>query len=179
MIYIGIDPGLTGALAAIREGDEPQIFDLPTMARGKGSGVVKSQLDPYALAVIVRAVTIPSPINRHESAIAVLEQVSAMPSQGVATMFSLGDTFGCIRAVLACEEIRVELITPSEWKNHFAIRGPKNIEDKAKRTAAAKDLARSHATVRYPSLADKLSRIKDHGRAEALLIATYGMESFK
>jgi crossover junction endodeoxyribonuclease RuvC len=146
--YIGVDPGLSGAIAIIT-GDWYEVHDIPTMA--KGSGVVKSEINAKGMADILRTRISGPPL-------AALERVNAMPGQGVASVFSLGDSFGACRAVLACNSIPTLYVTPTEWKKYYKI-------------TSDKEEARALAIKKFPNAELHLKKHID--RAEALLIANY------
>ena len=150
---IGIDPGLTGAIAWLDQNDKfIDVWDMPVMQKGtKGN---KKQVNPVELANIIREIT------RECDCIAYVELVSAMPGQGVTSMFNFGDGFGCIRGVLAALQVPVEFVTPQSWKSRAGLKGKD------------KDAARTKAINLYPMAS--LSRKKDIGRADAIMIARYG-----
>ena len=148
---IGIDPGLTGAIAFINS-NGCSVEDLPVMANGKGSSKVKNCINPVALADLIK-------LNSDVGETVYLERISSMPNQGVASMFSMGDTFGAIRAVCAVIHRPLEIITPQIWKKYYGL-------------GKDKEVARAKAIQLFPKA--PLSRKKDHNRAEALLIANYG-----
>lgn len=154
MVVLGIDPGLHGAVAILEiEGGAcrmAHIHDMPIAAGPKG----KVDLLHVALIEILRSVP-PS--------ICWVEQVGAMPGQGVSTMFRFGKTAGAIHCAVAAAGHELRLVTPAVWKKHFGI-------------TADKDGARSLASQRIPSLAPAFVRVKDADRAEAALIALYGAE---
>ena len=89
-----------------------------------------------------------------------VERVNAFPGQGVASMFSLGQSYGIVLGVAAALGYPTHLVNPADWKKFFKL-------------GKEKELSRALATRLYPGVA--LDRVKDHGRAEALLIARYGM----
>jgi crossover junction endodeoxyribonuclease RuvC len=154
VIAIGIDPGLSGAIAVLGDaGEVLDLWDMPTIQVGK-TGFVKRALDVNGLAKLLETA---ATCNTR----AFIERVSAFPGQGVGSMFSLGMSFWGAAGVVAALKIPFALVEPKDWKGHF-------------RLNADKELARGLASRYYPS-AD-LSRKKDHGRAEALLIARYGQE---
>lgn len=154
MAYIGIDPGLTGAIALMNEGyADPLVWDMPTVANGKG--VVKYEVDPVGLAHIVEGF-----VGFGASRV-ILERTNAMPGQGVASMFSMGVSRGVVLGVLGSMRLPYEEVAPSQWKKHFGLIG------------ADKDMSRRLALQLYPQLAKQLARKKDHNRAEAVLLATY------
>jgi crossover junction endodeoxyribonuclease RuvC len=105
-------------------------------------------------------------IRNFKPDVCVLERVSSMPGQGVRSVFVFGQAYGCIKAVLSCAGVSTELVTPAKWKGHFKLPGKD------------KNAARSLAIQLYPN-ATGLSRVKDHGRAEALLLARYYVETRK
>ncbi|MDA8110245.1 MAG: crossover junction endodeoxyribonuclease [Betaproteobacteria bacterium] len=158
MLLIGVDPGLSGALAALDRNGLRGVADMPTMAAGKGTGKVKAQVNPAALAELLREWCDPQ-----DAVLAVLERVGAMPGQGVASVFSLGDSFGCLRGVLAAKRIPVHVVAPGVWKKAYSL-------------GSHKEQARARAIELYPQAS--LARKRDHGRAEAILLARYGLERF-
>jgi crossover junction endodeoxyribonuclease RuvC len=154
-LFLGCDPGLTGAIALLNEnGSLHSVEDLPVMARSK-SGRVKNEIDAAALARFIRP-------RAPDIKLAVVEQVGSMPGQGVASVFSMGHTAGCITGVLQALDIPLRLVPPAVWKRAAGI-------------SADKNLARSEAIRLYPSA--PLDRVKDHNRAEALLLARYAIFS--
>lgn len=151
-MIIGIDPGQTGALAFYDRGKIVAVVDIPTMGRTHGKG---QQVDPYELA---------SAILTHEGHFgqAYLEQVSAMKGQGVTSCFNFGESVGIIKGVLGALQIPVLMITPQKWKKAAGLIGKE------------KDASRALAIQLHPEIADQLTRKKDQGRAEAILIARFG-----
>jgi crossover junction endodeoxyribonuclease RuvC len=151
-LYLGVDPGLTGAMALVdASGAFHSVEDIPVMARGKGR--VKHEVDPAGLARLLRP---------HAASIklAVVEQVSSMPGQGVASVFSMGHSLGCIVGVLQALGVPLRLVPASVWKRKAGV-------------SADKNLARSEAIRLWPGA--PLDRVKDHNRAEALLLARHGL----
>lgn len=144
MIIMGIDPGVSGALAylstATRQGFAQ---DLP---------VIGGDLSAGQLFEIVRKVN---------PDVCVVERVNAFPGQGVSSVWRFGRAYGAILAVLACSSIRTELVTPTVWKKAMGLPGKD------------KEQARELALRLFPDLGQTLARKKDHGRAEALLIAEF------
>lgn len=150
-LVVGIDPGVTGAIA-IHDGQGVLVEDLPVMAAGKGGQKVRNQINAAALAQFLRPYA-------SEIKIAVVEQVSTMPGQGVASQGSIMRSLGCIEGVLAALGIPVEMVAPVKWK-------------KAMGVTSDKEVSRAAAQRLYPDA--PLARKKDHDRAEAILLATYG-----
>jgi crossover junction endodeoxyribonuclease RuvC len=159
MITIGIDPGLSGAVAVFYPPDIPirgrgiLVHDTPTftLIRNKRK---KREIDVYALADLLRRINEP---DSH----AYVEQVGAMPGQGVSSVFSFGKSFGIVLGVLAALSIPVTLVTPQAWKKALGV-------------PAAKDGARARASQLMPRATDLWARVKDDGRAEAALLAYFG-----
>jgi crossover junction endodeoxyribonuclease RuvC len=161
-LVIGIDPGFTGAVAFIPRQGEAWVEDMPVMAYS-ATGFVKRVLNPHGLSRILRAHVSSldiDPINP----VVFIERVNAFPGQGVASMFSLGMSYWGAFSVAATLAYETRLVEPKDWKRHF-------------RLAKDKDLARGMAQRLFPHI--DLSRAKDHGRAEALLIAAYGRHLLK
>lgn len=150
----GIDPGLSGAIA-MHSPVCVNVFDIPTHEIAT-NGKKRRKLDLHALNIIVQRY---APACR----ICIIEDVHAMPKQGVSSSFSFGFTAGAIQAVVAANNIPYRLVTPQAWKKHFGLN-------------ADKDAARRMASQRLPNHAATWARVKDDGRAEAALIALYGAE---
>lgn len=150
-VKIGIDPGLSGAIALLENNRLSDLVDMPVMPLpGK-----RNQVNAAEVVKIIKLWANDSP-----PITAYLEQVSAMPQQGVSSMFGFGVSYGIIQGILASLEIPVILVNPQKWKRAAGlIRQPK-------------DMARTIAQRLYP-LAE-LSLKKHVGRADALLIARYG-----
>ena len=145
---IGIDPGISGAIAVLSDTNELiATYDMPLLPKSKS----KNQVNAAALAKI---------ISGHLPATAYLEAVSAMPGQGVTSMFSFGTSYGICQGVLAALNVPMVLVRPQAWKARAGLKG------------SEKDMARTLAQRLY--LQADLSRKKDIGRADSILIARYG-----
>lgn len=153
---IAIDPGLTGAIAHIDQGGYATVFDIPTIEK-KGKAKIKKMVDAKNLSHLIDELL----MNSDDKI--VIEQVSAMPGQGVSSMFSLGDTFGVLRGV--CESLggRVEFVLPQLWKKHYGLSS-----DKGECLERARFL--------FPELSAHLNLKKHHNRAESVLICQYAIE---
>ena len=151
--FIGVDPGLSGAVAMIDHLGY-RVWDIPTIA--KGTGVVKSEINAAGMLDILQSADFHT--------MAALERVNAMPGQGVSSVFSLGDSFGCCRSVLACARIPVLYVTPTMWKKHYKL-------------TSDKEEARALAVRMFPKAELHLKKHID--RAEALLIANYLKDSLE
>ena len=152
-ISIGIDPGLGGALGFIAHDlpESPWVVDMPVIEHG--GGFVKRAVDLPELARELKLLQVIG------DPYATMEKVHAFPGQGSSSMFSLGMSFWGVAGALAALGIPLRLVEPREWKGAYGLD-----KDKAKSVELANKM--------FPSI--KLTRKKDHGRAEALLIAAYG-----
>ena len=144
MRIIGIDPGLSGAIAILEDRKVLEIFDMPVMAEGKKN---KRQLNSAQLVNIIK-----SNFEDVDNTAVVVEQVNAMPGQGVTSMFNFGQTFGAIKG-------------PSKWKKHYEL------------IKSSKDSSRTKVIEMYPSLANQLSKKKDVNKSDAILIARFYIET--
>jgi crossover junction endodeoxyribonuclease RuvC len=158
VIIIGIDPGLSGALAVLHQDLSVTIYDTPTLtvAGAKGS---RREYDLAMMSSVVRSLGLVG------QTVAYIESVHAMPGQGVRSMFTMGDGFGSWKGILAALSIPYTLVTPQRWKKYLMDGMGKD-----------KDASRLRAIQLFPTYADLFSRKKDDGRAEALLIAWYGRQ---
>ena len=150
---LGVDPGLSGALALLG-GDELLVFDIPTVERIVNKKK-KRQIDAHNLSLWLEC-------NRLKIALAVIEQVGTMPSQGVTSAFNFGFTTGVIHGILAAVGIPMRTVVPQVWKRKFGLLG----QDK--------DASRQEASRRLPKFAHHWPLKKHDGRAEAALLAVYG-----
>ena len=147
---IGIDPGAAGAVAILENGRLTQVFDMPVVEMTVG-GKAKRRVAPELLATELRLYNL-------ADTVAVVEQVGAMPGQGVTSMFAFGQAYGLVLGVLAGLWIPTTTVTPASWK-------------KALKLNTGKDGARAKAAQLWPAQADQFKRVKDDGRAEAALLA--------
>lgn len=168
MIVVGIDPGVSGAVAAVDSRGTCCIEDMPTVSN-EGNGRTVRKLAGYQLGQIVRRLVPPG-----EPCIVVLEDVHVMPSSksGGAANTSLLHSKGVIEGVLDMLRLQPVLVAPATWKRHFGLIAERDTKDAA-RKAAALDCARRL----YPAC-NALARAKDHNRAESLLMAHYGLQVF-
>jgi crossover junction endodeoxyribonuclease RuvC len=156
MMLIGIDPGYSGAITLYwpATGDI-EVHDMPTLKDAKGRAV----LDLHSILQILEP-------EGDGQRVAYIEQVSAMPGQGVSSMFRFGEQYGALQMALAATKTPTQYVTPAVWKKHFGLNRDKGV-------------SRGLAMQRFPAYADKFNRVKDDGRAEATLIALYGKETMK
>ena len=153
---IGIDPGAGGAVAILeKSGQLVQVFDMPSVEVVVG-GKAKRRVSPEMLAAELRLYNV-------AGTVAYIEQVGAMPGQGVSSMFAFGEAFGLAKGVLAGLTIPVQTVTPGKWK-------------KALNLNAGKDGARAKAAALWPDHAGEFRRVRDDGKAESALIAHWGLK---
>ena len=152
MLIYGIDPGFTGAFALYwPDTGKLEVHDMPVMKNPKG----KTIINPHGVLDILA--------NEGGKSLAVIEQVSAMPGQGVSSMFRFGEGYGHLQMACAASKLPLQYVTPASWKRHFGL-------------TSSKGLSRGLAMQRFPDQAQQFSRVKDDGRAEASLIALFGAE---
>ncbi len=157
MKIIGIDPGLSGAIAVLHNKKVINMYDMPVMAEGKKN---KRQLNSSQLVNILT-----DNINGDEEAIVVVEQVNAMPGQGVTSMFNFGQTFGAIKGVCAALKLPIFFVRPSKWKKHFEL------------INSSKDASRTKVIEMYPTLSSQLAKKRDVNKSDAILIAKFYFET--
>jgi crossover junction endodeoxyribonuclease RuvC len=157
MKIIGIDPGLSGGIAVLENSKVVNIFDMPVMSEGKKN---KRQLNSAQLVTLIK-----QNIKINEDVVVIVEQVNAMPGQGVTSMFNFGQTFGAIKGVCAALELPIYFVRPSKWKKHFEL------------INSSKDSSRTKAIEMYPTLSDQLAKKKDVNKSDAILIARFYSET--
>ncbi len=157
MKIIGIDPGLSGAIAITQNNKVLEIYDMPVMAEGKKN---KKQINSAQLVNIIK-----QSVNSNEEIAVVVEQVNAMPGQGVTSMFNFGQTFGAIKGICAALKLPIFFVRPSKWKKYFEL------------INSSKDSSRTKVIEMYPSLSSQLSKKKDVNKSDAILIARFFNET--
>ena len=157
MKIIGIDPGLSGGIAVLENNKVLSIFDMPVMSEGKKN---KRQLNSAQLVKLIK-----DNISKNEEVSVVVEQVNAMPGQGVTSMFNFGQTFGAIKGVCSALSLPIFFVRPAKWKKHFEL------------INSSKDSSRTKAIEMYPSLSNDLAKKKDVNKSDAILIARFYSET--
>ena len=157
MKIIGIDPGLSGAIAVLEDIKVISLFEMPVMAEGKKN---KRQLNSAQLVNLIKEKT-----NGDEEIAVIVEQVNAMPGQGVTSMFNFGQTFGAIKGVCAALGLPIFFVRPSKWKKHFEL------------INSSKDASRTKVIEMYPSFSKQLAKKKDVNKSDAILIARFFAET--
>ena len=159
MIIIGIDPGLSGAIAILKNDKVIKLIEMPVMAEGKKN---KRQLNNAQLANILREI-----IKNHEEISVVVEQVNAMPGQGVTSMFNFGQSFGILKGICSAMQLPMYFVRPAKWKKYFNL------------INSEKDASRTRAIEIFPYFSSELSKKKDSNKADAILIANFYYETYK
>jgi len=154
MILLGVDPGLLGALAFMEAGSGSlsAVYDVPTLSLSRG-GKNKREIDVHQLSQIIASHL---PVGH-----AFVEQVGAMPGQGVSSVFAFGKSYGIVIGILATLAVPMTFVSPVKWKKALGV-------------TAAKDSSRARASQLLPDAAHQWRRVKDADRAEAALIAVWG-----
>ena len=160
MLIIGIDPGISGAICFFENGQVKEIINMPVMADGKKN---KRQINgPQTYNEILKR------INNYpkKDIIVVIEQVSAMPGQGVTSMFNFGQSFGVIKGICSAMQLSTFFIRPAKWKKYFGL------------IKTEKDASRTKVIEIFPYISSELSRKKDSNKADAVLIASFFYNTF-
>ena len=159
MKIIGIDPGLSGAIAVLENNKVLKLFDIPVMSEGKKN---KRQLNSALLVSLLK-----ENIQNNEEVSVVVEQVNAMPGQGVTSMFNFGQSFGILKGICSAMQLPMYFVRPSKWKKYFNL------------INSEKDASRTRAIEIFPYFSSQLSKKKDTNKADAILIASFYYETYK
>jgi len=161
MFIIGIDPGISGAICFFNDGKIIDVIEMPSMAEGKKN---KKQVNGNQLFNEIKSHL--SAIN-DEKICVVVEHVTAMPGQGVTSMFNFGQSFGVIKGICSAMQLPIYFVRPTKWKKYFNL------------IKTSKDASRSRAIEIFPKISDQLKRKKDSNKADAILIASYYYNTYK
>ena len=161
MIIIGIDPGVSGAISILENKKVIEIHDMPTMIDGKKN---KRQVNG---SQVFNEITKRIKEYKKDQIRVVIEQVSAMPGQGVTSMFNFGQSFGILKGICAAMQLPVFFIRPAKWKKYFNLLN------------SEKDASRTRAIEIFPYFSAQLSKKKDSNKADAILIASFYYETYK
>jgi|TARA_Y100000816_G_scaffold282931_1_gene259190 crossover junction endodeoxyribonuclease RuvC len=161
MLIIGIDPGISGSICFLEEGRILDVIDMPTMIEGKKNKkqVNGSQIYNEFLKMINKA--------NNQNVRVVVEQVSAMPGQGVTSMFNFGQSFGILKGICSAMQLPIYFVRPAKWKKYFNL------------INTEKDASRTRAIEIFPYFSSNLSKKKDANKADAILIASFYYETYK
>ena len=158
MLIIGIDPGISGSICFFKDGKILEVIEMPVMTEGKKN---KKQVNGSQIynEFLKR-------INGADDEIrVVIEQVSAMPGQGVTSMFNFGQSFGILKGICSAMQLPMFFVRPAKWKKYFNL------------INSQKDASRTRAIEIFPYFSTQLSKKKDSNKADAILIASFYYET--
>ena len=161
MLIIGIDPGISGSICFFEDGKIIDVIEMPTMTEGKKN---KKQVNGSQIYN-----EISKRINKFQNKDirVIVEQVSAMPGQGVTSMFNFGQSFGILKGICSAMRLPIYFVRPAKWKKYFNL------------INSEKDASRTRAIEIFPYFSAQLSKKKDANKADAILIASYYYETHK
>ena len=159
MLIIGIDPGITGAICFFEDGEVKDIIEMPNMADGKKN---KRQING---SQIFNEISIRIKDIHKKEVLVVMEQVSAMPGQGVTSMFNFGQSFGVIKGICSAMQLSMHFVRPAKWKKYYGL------------IKSEKDASRTKAIEIFPYISSQLSKKKDSNKADAILLASFFFET--
>ena len=161
MLIIGIDPGITGSICFLQNGKIIDVVEMPNMPEGKKN---KKQVNGaqifYEISLRIKSL-------KKEDIKVIIEQVAAMPGQGVTSMFNFGQSFGILKGICSAMQLPMYFVRPAKWKKYFNL------------INSEKDASRTKAIEIFPYFSDKLSKKKDSNKADAILIASFYYETYK
>ena len=161
MLIIGIDPGISGAISFFEEGQIKEVIEMPIMADGKKN---KKQINGPQ---IYNEISLRINKLKKKDIVVAIEQISAMPGQGVTSMFNFGQSFGVLKGICSAMQLSMYFIRPAKWKKYFGL------------IKTEKDASRTKAIEIFPYISSQLSRKKDSNKADALLIASFFYNTYK
>ena len=161
MLIIGMDPGISGAICFFENGEIKEIIDMPNMADGKKN---KRQINGPQVYNEISSRIKNTP---KKEIVVVIEQVSAMPGQGVTSMFNFGQSFGVLKGICSAMQLSMYFIRPVKWKKYFGL------------IKTEKDASRTKVIEIFPYISSQLSRKKDSNKADAILIASFFYNTYK
>ena len=161
MLIIGIDPGISGSICFFKNGEILDVIEMPTMTEGKKN---KKQVNG---AQIYNEITKRISNNHDTNIRVVIEHVTAMPGQGVTSMFNFGQSFGILKGICSAMQIPMFFVRPAKWKKYFNL------------INSEKDASRTRAIEIFPHFSSQLSKKKDSNKADAILIASFYYETYK
>jgi len=160
MLIIGIDPGISGSICFFEDGKILEVIEMPVMTEGKKN---KKQVNGAQIynEFLKR-------INKKDDEIrVVIEQVSAMPGQGVTSMFNFGQSYGILKGICSAMQLPMFFVRPAKWKKYFNL------------INSQKDASRTRAIEIFPYFSIHLSKKKDSNKADAILIASFYYETYQ
>ena len=159
MLIIGIDPGISGSICFFEDGKILEVIEMPVMTEGKKN---KKQVNG---AQIYNEFLKRINNKKDDEVRVVIEQVSAMPGQGVTSMFNFGQSFGILKGICSAMQLPMFFVRPAKWKKYFNL------------INSQKDASRTRAIEIFPYFSTQLSKKKDSNKADAILIASFYYET--
>ena len=161
MLIIGIDPGISGSICFFKDGKILDVIEMPTMTEGKKN---KKQVNGSQIYNEIL-----KKVNKLETndIRVIVEQVSAMPGQGVTSMFNFGQSYGILKGICSAMQLPIYFVRPAKWKKYFNLLN------------SEKDASRTRAIEIFPYFSSQLSKKKDANKADAILIASFYYETYK
>tara|TARA_B100000902_G_scaffold201530_1_gene192019 strand:- start:211 stop:705 length:495 start_codon:yes stop_codon:yes gene_type:complete len=161
MLIIGIDPGISGSICFFQDGKILDVIEMPTMTEGK-----KNKKQVNGAQVYNEILKKIDKIEKYNVRV-VIEKVSAMPGQGVTSMFNFGQSFGILKGICSAMQLPLYYVRPAKWKKYFGL------------INSEKDASRTRAIEMFPNFSSQLSKKKDSNKADAILIASFYHETYK
>ena len=161
MLIIGIDPGVSGSICFFKDGKILDVIEMPIMNEGKKN---KKQVNG---AQIYNEIIQRIDNTSGTKARVVIEHVTAMPGQGVTSMFNFGQSFGILKGVCSAMRLPMFFVRPAKWKKYYNL------------INSEKDASRTRAIEIFPNFSSQLSKKKDSNKADAILIASFYYETYK
>ena len=161
MLIIGIDPGISGSICFFENGKILDVIEMPTMAEGKKN---KRQVNG---SQIYNEISNRIHKVKNQEIRVIIEQVSAMPGQGVTSMFNFGQSFGILKGICSAMQLPMYFVRPAKWKKYFNL------------INSEKDASRTRAIEIFPYFSSQLSKKKDSNKADAILIASFYYETYR
>ena len=161
MLVIGIDPGISGSICFFQDGRIIDVIEMPTMIEGKKN---KKQVNG---SQIFNEISYRIKKFDKKDIRVIIEQVSAMPGQGVTSMFNFGQSFGILKGICSAMQLPMYFVRPAKWKKYFNL------------INSEKDASRTRAIEIFPYFSSQLSRKKDSNKADAILISSFYYETYK
>tara|TARA_E500000178_G_scaffold268924_1_gene266636 strand:+ start:160 stop:654 length:495 start_codon:yes stop_codon:yes gene_type:complete len=161
MLIIGIDPGISGSICFFEDGKILDVIEMPTMTEGKKN---KRQVNG---AQIFNEISRKLEETDKQNVRVIIEQVSAMPGQGVTSMFNFGQSFGILKGICSAMQLPMYFVRPAKWKKYFNL------------INSEKDASRTRAIEIFPYFSSQLSKKKDTNKADAILIASFYYETYQ
>jgi crossover junction endodeoxyribonuclease RuvC len=161
MLIIGIDPGISGSICFFQDGKIIDVVEMPTMTEGK-----KNKKQVNGSQIFNEISDRIKKLDKKDIKV-IIEQVSAMPGQGVTSMFNFGQSFGILKGICSAMQLPMYFVRPTKWKKYFNL------------INSEKDASRTKAIEIFPYFSVHLSKKKDSNKADAILIASFYYETYK